>query len=539
MALATSTALRHVRSNNPTPSSPPPPSDGDSPRSASSTALLPTLTPRTSRASAFSLCPPSCRGSFQRAPLLLFVALVSAAFSLLLLTLAHRSGLTPTHPFCGDGSLGPLFDGVQPPLSAMSPSTFTPPAPTPSCLCSSMYDMSTRPTSTWQLLSSRLYAEADACPALIPRSALVHAAPPLPGPAPDNGTEALWQAPPCMAMDVWLMPSMYPAVSDPDPGPVLPPPLAYTAPVFSIQYTVFNQETVVLTNLHAALSLANPREPFELVLVFDDCSDDTIPLVHAYLQGVMQGCRADAKWPQEDIPSYSAANVTLPRHFDMSSSCLNPALVHVRTLVQPTGVWETAANNIGARAASPHAAYLVFVQDDHVVEMQDWNSVMAFPMRVWGAESIVGVSGRCGESKWSRRRIEQDGKGWVGRCNVEIGQPLDWSAERRCSFYIRDSVNRGPLLISHATMKKLGYFDEGSAQRLPPSTTLPGCTASCSSNATHAVLCCAVSLPESLQSAASISQLCVRRVRRRCWSSSARARADASVLLCVAVLCCV
>ena len=435
MVLAMSTALRPGRGLN-SSHSPLPISDGDSPRSASSTALLPTLTPRSSRSPTSLLCPPSCRPStLQRGPLILLVSVISALVSLLLLTVAHRSGLTTSHPWCSDT---PHYEGVQPQLIATGERVppFTPPTPTPSCFCSSMYDMSTRPTSSWRLLPSRLYAEADACPMLVPRSALAHGAPPLPGPTPDNRSEALWQAPPCIAMDAWLMPSIPPTptdADDPDSLP-LPPPATYVAPVFSLQYTVFNQEEVVLSNLRAALALASPREPFELVLVFDDCSDDTIPLTHAFLRSVLAGCGVEARWPQEDIPSYSVANVSLPGHVDSSSLCLNPALVHVRTLVQPTGVWETAANNIGARAASPRSAYLLFVQDDHVIEMQDWNSVMAFPLRVWGAESIVGVSGRCGESKWSRKRIEL-GAGWVGRCNVEIGEALDWDAERRCVFF--------------------------------------------------------------------------------------------------------
>ena len=403
-------------------------------------------TPRLSLSSVASLTSSLFyRPSILQRPQVAWALLVSCFLSsFLLFTSSLRS---PSSSWCTSPDFAPSNPLLQQAgwggVVAAPQASFSPPSPVSSCFCSAMYDMQSHPASTWPLLPGRSYDEADACPMVAPRSALLHSAPPIPGPAPDNRSEPLWQAPPCMAFDVWLR---WRGES-------------YLPPVYSLQYTLFNQEANVVSNLHAMLALANPREPFELVVVFDDCSDSTIARTHAFLHALLTGCGAGGEWPQEDIPSFPYSGAALSGHDDLSSACLNPGLVHVRTLVQPTGVWETAANNLGARAAAADAHFLVFVQDDHVIEQRDWNAVMALPLRVWPSDGVIAVSGRCGESKWSRARIEL-GAGWVGRCNVEIGEALKWEPERRCVFYIRDSINRGPLLISHAALRALGYFDE-------------------------------------------------------------------------------
>ena len=312
------------------------------------------------------------------------------------------------------------------------------------------------------------------------RSALKHKAEPLHGPAVDSEDAAsraddsnVWQLPPCLLFDVWLGASS----------------TGYRSPVFSLQYTLFNQEQHVLPNLHALLRHADREEPFELVVVYDDCTDRTIPMTHALLQSVAYGCGVAVDtpwWSEENLASkLSFVNSTIPEEFDSSSTCINPALVHIRTLVQPTSVWETAANNLGARAAHPSAEVLVFIQDDMRITMDSWNAVLALPTRLY--RDVAAVSGRCAHAHYSTLPTTLPSLGTSGRCGQDINEPLMLDADHRCVFSVRDTVNRGPLLVVHDVMRALGYFDEvhfwsangTSTQKLPSRIA-------CTVNASHA-----------------------------------------------------
>ena len=341
-------------------------------------------------------------------------------------------------------------------------SPFKPPDIVTQCRCSVMYPFSLpfiRPAGfpnrlPWRLSRSRSYHQWEECPMWAPRSALVHKAESLPGPAVDaeDATSRaddsnVWQLPPCLLFDVWLGTSS----------------TGYRPPVFSLQYTLFNQEEHVLSNLHALLRHADREEPFELVVVFDDCTDRTIPLTHALLHSVAYGCGVAVDtswWNEEDLPllEASAVNSTFREEFDSSSLCINPALVHIRTLVQPTSVWETAANNLGARAAYPSAEVLIFIQDDMLITTDSWNTILALPTRLYG--DVAAVSGRCAHSHYSALPTTLPNLGASGRCGLDINKPLVLDADHRCVFSVRDTVNRGPLLIVHDVMRTLGYFDE-------------------------------------------------------------------------------
>ena len=356
------------------------------------------------------------------------------------------------------------------------------PAPVDSrCLCSHMYEWDNLVVETaaqpgrlpWRLSTARSYDEWDSCSALQPRSSLVHSAPALPGPPHDTALPSssdVWQLPSCLAFDVWLRTSAPPDETPPASSarPLSKPSssafasASWRAPVFSLQYTVFNQETAVIAHLQALLSRASAREPFELVVVFDDCTDHSVPLVHTFLDAALKGCvgGGGGEWPQQHLPTLSTVpDALLPNTSELTTSCINPALVHVRTIVQPTSVWETTANNIGARAASPHSDYVVFIQDDQLVTQQDWNVVLAAPVRLW--QEVVAVTARCAHNTYTvGGNGQSEHLDLRGRCSTNVGEPLSWSAQERCTFYIRDSGNRGPLLVRHSALRQLGYFDE-------------------------------------------------------------------------------
>ena len=184
--------------------------------------------------------------------------------------------------------------------------------------------------------------------------------------------------------------------------------------VFSVILVVWNQENNI-DKVLAAL-LVHTREIWELIIVFDQCRDKSISIVN------------------QTLSNYS-----------------NPTLVHIRLIEQETGVGETSANNIGMRASHYTSTYFILVQDDQTMRVPGWNMLLAEPARIYS--DVFSVSARCGHPEWS-----VGSAGYIGRCGVDIDSPLVMSLNDRCKFYVRDTVNRGPLLLvaSRATIRLFG-----------------------------------------------------------------------------------
>lgn len=187
-------------------------------------------------------------------------------------------------------------------------------------------------------------------------------------------------------------------------------------PVYSIVLTVWNQERNINNTLMSLLKYT--RGPWELIIVFDQCRDRSISIV-------------------QEIRFMNS----------------NPTLIHVRLIKQDTGVGETSANNIGMRASHHNTIYFILIQDDHIMTMSGWNILLAEPARAFS--DVFSVSARCGHTAWSSVN-----KSFIGRCNKDISKPLSMSFLERCKFYVRDSANRGPLLLHASRTRQLGFLDE-------------------------------------------------------------------------------
>ena len=233
------------------------------------------------------------------------------------------------------------------------------------------------------------------CSFILDRSVLIHRPPLL----------AHLQKTPCLLMDEWL---------------------SNIRPIYSVILTVWNQERLIDQTLRALLN--HTREWWELVVVFDQCRDQSISIVKNIVQTFINQC-------------------------NQPMTCRNPHLVHIRLINQISDVAETTANNIGMRASHTDTAYFILIKDDTVVRQNGWNSLLAIPLRLW--TDVFSVSGRCAHDFWS---IGNHGS--IGRCGVDVDSPLWMSCAERSNFYVRDSGNRGPLLLHAARTRLLGYLDE-------------------------------------------------------------------------------
>lgn len=133
--------------------------------------------------------------------------------------------------------------------------------------------------------------------------------------------------------------------------------------------------------------------------------------------------------------------------------------IHIKKLYADD-VFETKANNIAAKESS--SEHIVIIQDDMIMKEIGWNERMLKPFNSFS--DVFSVTSRTSHN-WV---INQDSI----HMNMEKIPNGIWSdilfhvdhADRnntgRDTFEIRDSSNRGPLMINHSDMEKLGYFDE-------------------------------------------------------------------------------
>jgi len=133
--------------------------------------------------------------------------------------------------------------------------------------------------------------------------------------------------------------------------------------------------------------------------------------------------------------------------------------IPVKKLYAPN-VFETKANNIAAK--SSEGDYIFIVQDDMIIHEHGWNERMLKPIKTF--DRVFAVTSRTAHN-WILNPNSKD-------INNDSFNGTQWSdilfhtehASRsninRNTFAVRDSVNRGPLLLRHDVFRSLGYLDE-------------------------------------------------------------------------------
>jgi glycosyltransferase involved in cell wall biosynthesis len=187
----------------------------------------------------------------------------------------------------------------------------------------------------------------------------------------------------------------------------------------SINLTVHNKEFLLGECLNRIKD--NTTGIYELVVVLDGCSDSSESILDRFISD-------------------------------------NKNLA-IKKLYAPN-VFETKANNIAAR--NSNGEYIAIVQDDMLINEKGWNERMIKPFSAF--DDVFSVTSRTSHN-WEINKNSLD-------INKESINPGSWSdilfhtdhADRRNTprdvFEIRDTSNRGPLMINHQDLEKMGYFDE-------------------------------------------------------------------------------
>jgi len=124
-------------------------------------------------------------------------------------------------------------------------------------------------------------------------------------------------------------------------------------------------------------------------------------------------------------------------------------------------VFETKANNIGLKRAE--SKYCIIVQDDMLINEPSWNVRLKRPFDEFN--DVFAVTANCSHNwKFNPNSVHLNLKENLTDCWCDIINHTDhagkaWNLSRDI-FAVRQSANRGPLMINHEDLIKLNYFDE-------------------------------------------------------------------------------
>jgi GT2 family glycosyltransferase len=188
--------------------------------------------------------------------------------------------------------------------------------------------------------------------------------------------------------------------------------------MFSLNLTIHNKDFLIESVLNGIIQ--NTKGKYELIVALDGCTDQSEFLVKNFLKNT---------------------NIKYK-------------------ILYANNIFETRSNNLAAKNSSED--YIIIIQDDMVIKEEGWNLRLVQPIKKF--DDIFAVTARTAHS-WKINENSKD----IHLLDFELDRWPDIlihinHADKNCTerdiFAIRDSVNRGPLLLKHEIFKKLNYFDE-------------------------------------------------------------------------------
>ena len=192
--------------------------------------------------------------------------------------------------------------------------------------------------------------------------------------------------------------------------------------MFSITLTIFNKEFLIERVLNSIKNYT--AGTYEINAVLDGCTDSSELILDRFIS--------------------SNPKIKINKHYTPD-------------------VCETKANNVGLK--NSNEKYCIIIQDDMVINEHDWNNRLLKP--ILNFSDVFAVTGRTAHN-WSHNTYSRCNNTdqflpntW---CNLLYATNIaDKNNLQRNMFAIRDSVNRGPLLIRHDVLKAVNYLDESYA----------------------------------------------------------------------------
>ena len=189
--------------------------------------------------------------------------------------------------------------------------------------------------------------------------------------------------------------------------------------MISLNLTVHNKSFLLPEVLSGIKN--NTTGNYEIIFVLDGCTDSSLQMVEYF--------------------------------------CMNNPRIKTKILEAPD-VYETKANNLALKNSTGN--YAIIIQDDQIITQSGYNERLLKPFHLFS--DVFAVTGRCAHS-WrinphsiDINKDEIDGYAWSDI--LEHYNHADKSNTDRDTFAIRNSVNRGPLVVDLQAMESIGYFDE-------------------------------------------------------------------------------
>lgn len=188
-------------------------------------------------------------------------------------------------------------------------------------------------------------------------------------------------------------------------------------PKFSIVIPVHNQENIIVRNLASIIN--NTAGTFEMIIIFDGCTDASVEQVRTFMEGIPSTLVKDDK-----------------------------LLTEITLIEQATPIFETSCDNIGFTLA--RGRFCLEIQADMQMIQYGYNEQLA--KGIYFYPEVFAVSGRCCHDLTQHQAI--------GKFDFLIEQRSEIRLEHLNGIFINQTCNRGPLLIDRERLKSIGYLDE-------------------------------------------------------------------------------
>ena len=221
-------------------------------------------------------------------------------------------------------------------------------------------------------------------------------------------------------------------------------------PEFSIILNTFQRENQIQNVLIQILKLT--RGNYEILISNDGSSDSTS-------NKLLEIINEFESWPVNcssvDIDEHEILpDIRFARSEQIGRRCFfdNPLkyLSRIRLInIAPPGLFEAKSNNILMRL-SQTTKFHVIMQDDMFMTKIGWNLFLVMPFRLYS--DAFSVSMRCAHD-WSTLYSNSVGN----KCsNPRSGVVKD----EKFGYYVRDTANRGPLMLRASYVREIGFMDE-------------------------------------------------------------------------------
>ena len=187
----------------------------------------------------------------------------------------------------------------------------------------------------------------------------------------------------------------------------------------SIVLTIHNKQDVIKKVIKGIYN--NTSEPYELIIVFDGCTDNSEKIVKKFFTG------------------YFKKKIKV-------------------TYLYADNIYETKANNIGLKACS--GDLVTIIQDDIVINEKEWNLNLAKPFEKYNDVFSVTAHTSHNLEYVPPKDEEIYGEYYMLKFPDPVGFRTHKQEPSRSLFHIRLTSNRGPLMINHESLVKLNYLDE-------------------------------------------------------------------------------